>query len=347
MERFAERAIAEAERAGDETTIGKVRYVLSRERFYTGRYAEGLEQARTAVATLEATEEWWWLGHALGWEAINLNHLGEFDLALRDVERMTAIGRERQDPRLQSYSAQLSGCIHMMRGDWEAAIANCAASLESSPDLLYSSHAMGWLGLAHRETGDHARAIVLLEQSVALLTEFRFRRLACVCAGFLAGAYRLAGRTDEAREAAEGALLLSDELRYPWSIGLARRELGRIDIAAGDLLGAERHLGGGTGGARGSRDRVRSRGHAPRPRRARPPPGRARAAARHLGACREALAALGAPAYLERAELLARQLEGLWWGAEAAGERLADVGPPSPEAEPGEAESRQDSPAPA
>ena len=66
VERFAARAIEEAERAGDETTIGKVRYVLSREGFYTGRYAEGLEQARTAVATLEATEEWWWLGHALG-----------------------------------------------------------------------------------------------------------------------------------------------------------------------------------------------------------------------------------------------------------------------------------------
>ena len=155
MERFAERSIAEAERAGDETTIGKVRYVLSRERFYTGRYAEG--SSRPGPRSRRRGDRGVVVaGHALGWEAINLNHLGEFDLALRDVERMTAIGRERQDPRLQSYSAQLSGCIHMMRGDWEAAIANCAASLESSPDLLYSSHAMGWLGLAHRETGDHA-----------------------------------------------------------------------------------------------------------------------------------------------------------------------------------------------
>ena len=102
---------------------------------------------------------------------------------------------------------------------------------------------MGWLGFAHREKGDHDRAIALLEQSVASMTEFRFQRIVCVFGGFLAGAYRSAGRIDEAREAAEGALSLSEELRYPWSIALARRELGRIDLAAGDLAGAERRLG--------------------------------------------------------------------------------------------------------
>ncbi len=53
-ERFAARAIEEAERAGDGTTIGKARIVLAWEGFFTGRYAEGAEHARAAVAALEA-----------------------------------------------------------------------------------------------------------------------------------------------------------------------------------------------------------------------------------------------------------------------------------------------------
>ena len=59
--------LEEAERAGDGTTIGKARIVLAWEGFFTGRYAEGAEHARAAVAALEPTEEWWWLGYALGW----------------------------------------------------------------------------------------------------------------------------------------------------------------------------------------------------------------------------------------------------------------------------------------
>ncbi len=161
-----------------------------------------------------------------------------------------------------------------MRGDWEAAIADLNESLESSPDPLNSSYAMGWLGFSHREKGDHARAIALLEQSVASMAEFRFRRLVCVFGGFLAGAYRSAGRIEEAREAAEGALSLSEELRYPWSVALARRELGRIDLAAGDLAGAERRLGEALEAFSGMDAALRGRRHAPRPGRARRPSGR-------------------------------------------------------------------------
>ena len=235
--------------------------------------------------------------------------LGAFDAALRVIERARAVGRERQDPRLQSYSAWMRGRIHAMRGDWEAAIADLNESIESSPDPLNNAYAMGWLGFTHREKGDHARAITLLEQSVASMTEFRFRRLVCVFGGFLAGAYRSAGRIDEAREAAEGALSLSEELRYPWSIALARRELGRVDLAAGKLAAAETRLGQALeafsgmdasfevavtrldlaelAGLRGDLDD----------------------ATEQLERCRKSFAALGAPTYLDRAETLARRLD--------------------------------------
>ena len=309
-ERFAMRAIEEAERAGDGATIGMARTVLAWEGFFTGRYAEGAEQARAAVVALEPTEEWWWLSYALGWEAVNQMSLGAFDAALALVERARVIGRERQDPRLHSYSAWMRGRIRAMRGDWEAAIADLDESLESSPDPLNSAYAMGWLGFSHRGKGDHARAIALLEQAVASMDAFRFQRLVCIFGGFLAGAYRSADRIDEAREAAERALSLSEELRYPWSTALARRELGRIDIAAGDLADAERRLGDALEAFDGmdavfeaavtrlDLAEVDLLG------------GRSEGAAHHLEVCRQSFTAVGAPAYLARAESLARRLGG-------------------------------------
>ncbi|HSI30950.1 MAG TPA: hypothetical protein VK951_06440, partial [Miltoncostaeaceae bacterium] len=339
VERFAARSLEEAERAGDGGTIGKAHIVLAWEGFFTGRYAEGAEHGRAAVAALEPTEESWWLGYALGWEAVNHMSLGAFDAALALVERARVIGRERQDPRLHSYSAWMRGRIRAMRGDWEAAIADLDASLESSLDPLTSSYAMGWLGFAYRGKGDHARAIAVLEQAVASFREFRFRRLVCVFGGFLAGAYRSAGRIDEAREAAGGALSLSEELGYPWSVTLARRELGRIDLAAGDLAGAGRRLGEALEAFSRMEaafevavthldlaELARRRGLPER-------------AAQHLQVCRTRFVALGAPAYLDRAERLARRLEGSPAGDETAGERLPGTGPRSPEAEPSEAES--------
>jgi tetratricopeptide (TPR) repeat protein len=308
-EGFATRALDEAGRAGDATTVGQAHIVLAWEGFFTGRYAEGAEHARAAVAALEPTEEWWWLSYALGWEAVNDMSLGAFDAALRLVEVSRGIGRDRQDPRIQSYGAWMRGRVRAMRGDWEAAIADLDDSLELAPDPLNRAYATGWLGFAHRGKGDHARAITLLEQAVAAMTGFGFRRNVCVFRGFLAGALRGAGRVEEAREAAEAALSLSEELRYPWSIALARRELGRVGLAEGDLAGAERRLDqaleafmGMDAAFEAAVTRLDLADLGLRE-------GQTEAAARHLEACRESFTALGAPAYLQRTETLAGRLD--------------------------------------
>jgi tetratricopeptide (TPR) repeat protein len=235
--------------------------------------------------------------------------LGAFDAALRLVERTRVVGRERQDPRLRSYCAWMRGRIRAMRGDWDGAIADLVEGLETAPDPLNAAFAMGWLGFAHRARGDSARAITMLQRSVAAMAEFRYRRNVCVFSGFLGGAYRSAGRIDEAREAAEGALALSEELRYPWSIALARRELGRVGLAEGDLAGAERRLDqaleafmGMDAAFEAAVTRLDLADLGLRE-------GQTEAAARHLEACRESFTALGAPAYLQRTETLAGRLD--------------------------------------
>jgi tetratricopeptide (TPR) repeat protein len=101
---------------------------------------------------------------------------------------------------------------------------------------------MGWLGFAYREGGDHREAIRHLEQSIALLTEFRYSRLVAWFKGWLSEAYLHAGDLDRALDAADHGMRLARELRYPWGMALARRALGRIALARGALSEAEGHL---------------------------------------------------------------------------------------------------------
>ncbi len=106
-ERFATRAIAEAERAGDGATIGKAHIVLAWEGFFTGRYAEGAEHARAAVAALEPTEEWWWLSYALGWEAVNQMSLG--GVRRRTAGSSSGRGRSGASGRTRASTATAPG----------------------------------------------------------------------------------------------------------------------------------------------------------------------------------------------------------------------------------------------
>ena len=240
--RSIERAVAEAEGVGDLATIGKSHYVMAREGFWLGNLAEGAEHGRRAVAALGRTGDWWWLAHSYSWTALNLCNLGRFEEALVEVARARAIGDERADPRIHSYSAWNAGWIQATRGEWEAAIADCTESLETSPDSLNSSYSMGWLGFSYREKGDMGEAIRHLEQSIALLTEFRYSRLIAWFKGWLSEAHLWAGDIDQALTVADQALRVARELRYLWGMALARRALGRIAMARGALSEAERHL---------------------------------------------------------------------------------------------------------
>ena len=73
------RAIHESSRSGDVATFGKAHYVRAREAFWRGRFADGAEHGRTAAASLERTDEWWWLGHAHAWIGQNLVNTGDFE----------------------------------------------------------------------------------------------------------------------------------------------------------------------------------------------------------------------------------------------------------------------------
>jgi class 3 adenylate cyclase/tetratricopeptide (TPR) repeat protein len=236
------RAIEESSRSGDVATFGKAHYVLSREAFWRGRFAEGVEHGRTAADALERTDEWWWLGHAHGWIGQNLVHQGAFEEALAHVARTKEIGRLRDDPRLQSYAGWEIAWYESTRGNWERAIAEGTESLERSPDPLNSSYSMWALGFSYREKGDYAQAISLLRSAIELLTEYRYDRLVAWLTGWLSDA--LLGQGDHATAArtAGRALELSQQVAYPWAVAVAQRALGRAATAADDLPTARGRL---------------------------------------------------------------------------------------------------------
>ncbi len=236
------RAIHESSRSGDVATFGKAHYVLAREAFFLGRFADGAEHGRTAAASLERTDEWWWLGHAYAWIGQNLLNMGDFEEALANVARTKEIGRLRDDPRLQSYAGWEIAWYEATRGNWERAIAEGTESLERSPDPLNSAFSMFSLGFSYREKGDHVQAASLLQASIGLLTEFRYGRLAAWLTGWLSEAQLWSGDPATAGETARRALGLSERVAYPWAVAVAQRALGRVSLATEDLAGARGRL---------------------------------------------------------------------------------------------------------
>ena len=302
------RAIHESSRSGDVATFGKAHYVLAREAFFRGRFAEGAEHGRTAAASLERTDEWWWLGHAYAWIGQNLVNTGDFEEALANVARTKEIGRLRDDPRLQSYAGWEIAWYEATRGNWERAIAEGTESLERSPDPLNSAFSMFSLGFSYREKGDHAQAASLLQSSIQLLTEFRYGRLAAWLTGWLSEAQLWSGDPATAIETARRALGLSEKVGYPWAVAVAHRALGRVALATEDLAGRARapRRGASAFGRMGCRfdlavthmDLARLQ-HAP---------GEGSGARAELDAARVLLSELDAPVYLARIDELAAEL---------------------------------------
>ena len=307
----ARRAISAAERLGDRFTAGRAHYVLTREDFWLCRYAKGVENGRRAVELLEGSEDWWWwLGHASSWKGLCHLDRGEFEEALRDCRRMNAIGAERDDPRLQSYSDWNLGWIEATRGNAAAGILHCTRSLQRSPDPLNSAYSTGWLGYCHRESGDHVQAIAHLERSIEALRGFGYSRLVGWFGAWLADAYLWAGRREEARRAAAESLEVSRAVAYPWAIAVATRATGRIAEAGGDLGAAKDLIGDALrqftvidamfDAAATRLDLARLEGRERDPE----------AAATHAHAALAAFGAMAAPAYAERAMAMAGELGG-------------------------------------
>ncbi len=241
-EASAARALAEAERWGDKATLGKTYVVLAQESHWFGEPARGIEHGRRAVDLLEHAGDRWWLGLA-HW-VVGINHIAIGDLApaLRAQHQALAVGEAMGDPRLQSYATWSAGWIQALAGDPDAGIEACRRALDRAIDPLNTAVALGHLGYVHVERGDAVEAIPLLEQSLAQVRQFRFRRLEGRFATFLGEAYLASGQLGKARELLEQGLEITREADYRYGVAWARQALGRLAWREGRLADAELQL---------------------------------------------------------------------------------------------------------
>ncbi|MGH7312761.1 MAG: ATP-binding protein, partial [Candidatus Rokuibacteriota bacterium] len=235
----ARRAVAAAERAADETTLGKALYVLAMEGWWSGDPRHGIEHGRRAVALLERSTERWWLGQAHFAVAANYVLLGDFEPALNAASNALAIGHALGDPRVQTPATWLTGTIHALRGEWDQGVAAGRRSLDYSPDPLNRADALGWLGLAYLEHGNSAAAIDVLEQSVEHWSRFRVRSVQGGFRILLGHAYLMSGDVDRAAKLADEGFAFTRDTGYLLSRGWGERLLALIAQKRGDQQEAQ------------------------------------------------------------------------------------------------------------
>ncbi len=304
----AQRAIAQAQRSGDEATVGKAYYLLALEGPLSGQPLQGIEDGQQAVLHLERSGEGWGLGPAHWLVGLNYAVVGEFEKALAAQSRAQAIGEAIGDLRLQTFAAWGTGIIHAAAGEGDLGVEACRRSAERSPDPLNTAIAEAWLGFAHLEKGDAAGARPLLARAVEQIAQFEFRPLRGWFTAFLAEACLATGEIERARALAEQAVGLTRDARFVYGCGWARRTLGRIAMAQGAHEEAGRHLDE----ARATFESLHARYDVARTGLDLAALAHARGAdeeaARHLSDAHRRFSALGVARYVDRAERLASEL---------------------------------------
>jgi tetratricopeptide (TPR) repeat protein len=239
----ANRAVEEATRGGDDSTLGKAHTVLAREAYWFGEPLRGIEHAREAVILLQGPEERHWLGIAYWLLGRHYGLMGEFDSALQAEACAHDIAATIDDRQLQSHIAWTTGDLQAIRGDWETAIETCKRALELSTDPLNTANALGQLGAAYLENGDSVQAIPFLEQSVAQFSGFRAGQARGWFTIILGEAYFVNDQLERAQELTLQGLEILQNSRYRRGIGWAHRTLGRIARARGLFPKAATHFG--------------------------------------------------------------------------------------------------------
>jgi class 3 adenylate cyclase/tetratricopeptide (TPR) repeat protein/DNA-binding XRE family transcriptional regulator len=237
-----QQALAAGRRCGDDATVGKANYVLSRIGYWSSHYREGVEAGQQAVALLGKTDEVLWLGLSHWAVGTNYAFLGQFDAALEALRCCRAIGEASGDPRLQTYAGWQSGWVLATRGDWEEGLAACQGSLAQARDAFNTAGATGFSGYAYLEHRDVAHAIPQLEQARELYGRLGYRAVQCWFGVWLAEALRLAGQAEAARALAVESVEISREVSSPYGRGLGERLLGRLALDSGELREAEARL---------------------------------------------------------------------------------------------------------
>jgi tetratricopeptide (TPR) repeat protein len=168
----ASRAIAEAERCGDDAISGAAHGVQAIACALSGQPRRGIECGRRAVALLEKTKDLWSLSYSCWALGLSCSQVGAFPEALVAQQRALDIGRAIGSLPLEASALWATGIVRAAMGDWERGIAQCREAVDKSADVMYRAINSGFLGFAYIEAGDGPAAIAALEGAIPLLQQF-------------------------------------------------------------------------------------------------------------------------------------------------------------------------------
>jgi tetratricopeptide (TPR) repeat protein len=240
--------------------------------------------------------------------ALNHSQTGAFAEALEALNAARALADSTGDPRLEIMVTWATGVLRAARGEGEAGVEACRRAVERAPDLMNRAITTGWLGFALLEHGEARPAIQQLQDAVERFERFGYRPLQAWFAAFLAEAYRLDGRSEPARRAAEESLAIALETAVPPAAGWAWLVLGRLANDAGRHAEAEGHLREALAVFTSTHSQYEIGRTQPDLAVAVHGQGRADEARAVLDSARRLLAALDLPRHAERAARLARTL---------------------------------------
>jgi tetratricopeptide (TPR) repeat protein len=239
---YAQRALEAAQHCQDIATQGMAYHLLAFVSHFLGHYTQGLAHGRQAVALLETTEEWHWLGMAYWDVGLSAIYLGAFITAWEALAHIRSLGEAHEDKRLLHMAEVHIGMIHTLRGEWGMGVEAYQRVLANRPDPVTALVVQLHLGHAYLEQGQLDQAIPLLTQVVQRLQKAQFRGPETRAAAFLAQALLLHKCLEPAQHMAQQALHIGQEISYPHGVALAQRVLGRIAQAQGDDATAEQYL---------------------------------------------------------------------------------------------------------
>jgi tetratricopeptide (TPR) repeat protein len=302
------RSLDEATRAGSEAIKGRVQRALATECVYSGRpLSEAVAYARQAIASLERTDDRFWLSQALFTLSYCCIFAGDFESALEAASRLEAFGDTTGIRRARANAAMLAGLSRAMRGEAADAIALCERALDVAPDTFETAFVLACLGRACWEAGDTARAVSALERAVELADQVRSLQFRAWFRIMLGEAYLLKGELVKSIAIVQEALDASATSQFQIGVGLSKQLLGRIARAQGALGEAQRELGEALGvlASAGARFEL-ARTHLELALVAHDQ-ARGETAAQHLKQAGEAFTTLGVPKYVEQTRKLAEQ----------------------------------------
>jgi len=167
---------------------------------------------------------------ALSIASFTYSAVGKWDQALEEAERAEKTAQQYSDAGWVSWSCAIASFAYTCKGDLSRAVEYGELAVEKAQSPYDRATAGGMLGWALCRSGELARGIENLKETVRMLSAVRYVLNEMTYGIALGEGYWLAGEYDKARETLEAALERAEGNGARWFVGQVYRLLGEVAL---------------------------------------------------------------------------------------------------------------------